>query len=653
MRELKFLRPLIYFFGAGLFIMTASRLALFLLFRERITQTEGYPYLFLVGLRFDIIVMSYLSVLPALLSGILPGRWLPALAGFLRIYCPALLILALFLELSTPSFIHQYDTRPNRLFLEYLIYPREVIPMLLKGRPWSLLLVGVTLAAVVTLFIKRGRYLFRIPSARAVTRLLVTPFLFLALLAGARGSLVSKRPVNASNAVFSNDQMTNSIALNSTYTVLHAVYSLKHEASPSKMYGKMEEEEAYRRVKKYMNVSSSLFTDPEIPLLHRHPLPASDTSTERRPRNVVIFLQESLGAEFVGCLGGMPLTPGLDKWSQAGCLFTRLYCTGTRSVRGIEAVISGFLPSPSESVVKLDGARTGFATIARVLQRHGYRTSFIYGGMSNFDNMGAFFNGNGFDRIIDERDFDTDGRAYALKGTWGYSDEDLVQKANDYFKSLGDAPFFSLLFSTSNHEPFEFPDGRIELFEQPKNTVHNAIKYADYCIDRFLELASGEEYFKNTIFLIVADHNTRTYGKNLVPLPKFRIPALLLGPGVPAGTRHERLASQIDLPTTLLGLAGIETEHPMPGRDLSRPVDTLPGRALMQFMEINAFRVEEQVVILQPDREPLQFRVVNDSTLLPAPLDPELARDALAHVVAAEFLYKNKRYRLKEERDVK
>ncbi|MDR2415034.1 MAG: LTA synthase family protein [Odoribacteraceae bacterium] len=641
-REIKFIRPLLYFFCTGLLVASASRVALAILFSERVTRTVDYWLLFPVGLRFDVLVMSYLSVFPAALSCLLPTRWLPVGERVLRVYYPAALLLVLFLELATPAFIQQYDTRPNRIFLEYLVYPREVIPTLLKGRPWSMLLVGVTLALVILLVVKRGKRFFRLPAARSLVRLALFPFLFLALLAGARGSLTSKRPLNASNAVFSNDQMTNALALNSTYTVLHALYSLKYEVSPARMYGNMEEEEAYRRVKSYMHLPPGSFTDPDIPFLHVQPSIAAP-----RPRNVVIFLQESLGAGFVGCLGGLPLTPRLDALAREGWLFTNLYCTGTRSVRGIEAIVSGFLPSPSESVVKLDGARTGFATIAAILQRHGYRTSFIYGGMSNFDNMAAFFAGNGFDAIIDERDFNEE--ASAFKGTWGYSDEDLAREANDYFKSLGDAPFFSLVFSTSNHEPFEFPDGRVELFDQPRNTVHNAIKYADYSIGRFFDLARREAYFENTIFLVAADHDTRVYGKNLVPINKFRIPALIIGPGVPVNERHEKLASQIDLPVTLLGLSGVETEHPMPGRDLSHLPDAVPGRSLSQFMDINAFRVEEQVVILQPGHSPLQFRIENDTTFFPVPLDPGLVRDALAHVLSAEFLYKNKQYRLKKD----
>ena len=192
----------------------------------------------------------------------------------------------------------------------------------------------------------------------------------------------------------------------------------------------MDEQEAYNRVKKYMDVND--FIPSEVPFLHE----VKPDSVQPK-YNLVIFLQESLGAEYVGCLGGLPLTPELDKLSKEGLLFTNLYCTGTRSVRGIEQVTSGFIPNPSESVVKLSGAQQGFFTLAEAFGNQGYDTSFIYGGMANFDNMASFFNGNGFKNIIDETDFDADGQKYALKGTWGYSDEDLVTKANNYFKSQG------------------------------------------------------------------------------------------------------------------------------------------------------------------------------------------------------------------------
>ena len=401
----------------------------------------------------------------------------------------------------------------------------------------------------------------------------------------------------------------------------------------------MDELEAYTRVKKYMDVTE--FIPAEVPFLH---LQKPDAPQPKY--NVVIFLQESLGAEYVGCLNGLPLTPELDKLSKEGLLFTNLYCTGTRSVRGIEQVTAGFLPNPSESIVKLGGSQQGFFTLADAFGRQNYDTSFIYGGMANFDNMASFFNGNGFKNIIDETDFDKDGKKYAMKGTWGYCDEDLAVKANEYYKNLGNKPFFSLMFSTSNHEPFEFPDGRIDLYEQPKNTVNNAMKYADFSIGKFFELAKKEAYFKNTIFVIIADHNTRTYGKNLVPVNKFHIPALIIAPNVEKGSTYDNLASQMDIPSTVLALSGITTKTPMPGRNLLKLPKGTKGRTIMLFHETYAFRVEDDIVILNPNAKPLQFKVKSDTELIPVALNEELAKDALAHIVASSNLYKKRVYKI-------
>jgi phosphoglycerol transferase MdoB-like AlkP superfamily enzyme len=266
--------------------------------------------------------------------------------------------------------------------------------------------------------------------------------------------------------------------------------------------------------------------------------------------------------------------------------------------------------------------------------------------MANFDNMASFFNGNGFKNIIDETDFDADGKKYAMKGTWGYSDEDLAVKANEYFKSLGNKSFFSLMFSTSNHEPFEFPEGRINLYEQPKNTVNNAMKYADFSIGKFFDLAKKEAYFNNTIFVVIADHNTRTYGKNLVPINKFHIPALIIAPNVKKGTSYANLASQMDIPSTVLALSGITTNSTMPGRNLIKLPKGTKGRTIMLFHETYAFRVENEVIIMNPNAKPLQFTVKSDTELVPAPLNKELAKDALAHIIASSNLYKGRKYRL-------
>jgi len=647
MKKFVYLKSIANFILLGLVITTLSRIVLFFIFKDRIDDTPDYWYIFPIGLRFDLILLCYLSFLPMLLITFVPSKHLHYCNRFLNIYYILFLTLLLLMELSSSDFIKQYDTRPNRLFLDYLIYPKEVMGTLFKSYLGSIVLSVVLISAFVLLLTKKRKSLFDTPAAAYKWKLIMfLPVAFL-LFFGARGSLTSKRPVNASNAVFSFDQLTNCMGLNSLYTVAFAAYSLKNEGNAAKMYGKMDTAEAYTRVKKYMTAQPADFTDADLPLLHTQ----TPDTVNAQPMNVVIFLQESLGAEYVGSLGGKPLTPKFDALTQEGLLFTNLYCTGTRSVRGIEAVVTGFLPSPSESVVKLSNSQSGFFTLADLFKDKGYDTSFIYGGMANFDNMASFFNGNGFENIIDEEDFNSDGKKYAFKGTWGYSDEDLVVKANDYFKNQKKGkPFFSMMFSTSNHEPFEFPDGRIELFDKQKNTVNNAMKYADFSIGKFFELAKKEDYFKNTLFIVVADHNTRTYGKHLVPIHKFHIPALIIAPGVKKGSKYDKLCSQIDLAPTILDIIGMKTETPMPGRNLKQLKADAKGRSIMQFHDINAFRIDDQVVIMQPNKEALQFKIKNDTVMEPVPLDKEMAKDALAHVTAASDLYKNRKYKIKHKK---
>lgn len=639
MKKLNYLKPLLNFFIIGLIITTLSRLVLFFIFNERVTLIEDYWRIFTIGFRFDVIMLCYLAVLPAALLTFLPTKVLSKLNWFFNGYFILFLFLFLFMELATLDFINQYDTRPNRLFLDYLIYPKEVIGMLVKSFLPSLIITGLFLGFALFFAFKYGKRVFYTQPAHYKTKLLFFPILAFVIFWGARSSLTTIRPVNASNAIFSSDQMTNSLGLNSLYTVAFAAYSLKNEGNVKK-YGRMDEFEAYNCVKKYMDVTD--FIDGEVPFLH-----IEKPDSIGKKYNVVIFLQESLGAEYVGILNGLPLTPEFDKLAQEGLLFTNLYCSGTRSVRGIESVVTGFLPNPSESVVKLSNSQQGFYTLADAFGKQNYDTSFIYGGLSNFDNMASFFNGNGFNNIIDETDFDNDGKKYAFKGVWGYSDEDLASKANDYFSSLGDKPFFSLMFSTSNHDPFEFPDGRIELYDKNKNTVNNAMKYADYSIGKFFELAKKEKYFKNTIFIVIADHNTRTFGKSLVPIHKFHIPALIIAPNVKKGTTYDKMASQIDIPTTLLALSGITTNSPMPGRNLLKLPDSTKGRTIMLFHETYAFKVDNEVIIINPNAAPLQFRVEKDSIFTPVKLNEELAKDALAHIIASSNLYQNRKYKIK------
>lgn len=626
----------------ALCVLTLSRITLTSMYWSRFFDTPEIWKVFPVGLRMDILMISFAIIFPTALLVALPKRIILYLRPFLAFWFTGFIGLVVYMEVATFPFVEEYDVRPDQKFIEYLGHVREVATTLIKVYSVQLALGAIFLfLAVRILWSAASLLLTEYREWKTGVRIVLFPLIVGLLVLGARSSL-GHRPANLSTASFSDNHLANEFALNSTYSMTYAAYRMyRHERNPSREYGAMPRDEALARVGRTLQIDPAAFVpeSSEIPYLHRQVSPFK----RERPLNVVIILEESMGAVDVGCLKGPPITPNLCRLKDEGTWFSRLYATGTRTVRGIEAVVSGFLPTSSVGVLKLPRAKSGFLTAATIFKDKGYLTEFIYGGMSNFDEMRSFFTGNEFDDIYDEPTF----KDPVLHGTWGVSDEDLMRRANEIFKGHGDKPFFSLLLTTSNHLPYEFPDGRIELYEQPKQTHLNAIKYADYAIGLFFELAKKEEYYKNTLFLVVADHNSHVRGNEHVPIEKFHIPALLIGPDVPK-MDYTKLASQIDLLPTILHFTGLETTHPLVGRNLMTLPESVPGRAFMQYGSNNAYRIEDDVVILRPFLPPEQFTFA-ESKLEPAPLNQEMALDALAHAHVPWLLYSEERYKLRME----
>ncbi|MBU3824969.1 MAG: LTA synthase family protein [Candidatus Oceanisphaera merdipullorum] len=633
--------PFICFILLNLLLLTLSRLGLALWQFERVTDTAGWTHLLLQGLRVDLSTMGWLFGVPMVLTMLLADGHALGRAWLLlmRVWLVAGSLFLLFMELSTPDFIATYDLRPNRLFVEYLMYPKEVFAMLLGGHLLALLVVALALPLAAWGF---WRFAARVCRDLRYPRFYWRPILALLVLAigllAARSTL-GHRGMNPAMVAFSTDPLVNALVLNSAYSVGFAVRQLGKEENASTLYGPMAEDELLATLRQASGRPDSDFVSASLPTLTRN-----QATYRGKPKNLVIILEESLGARFVGSLGGLPLTPNLDRLSQQGWMFEQLYATGTRSVRGIEAVITGFTPTPAQAVVKLDKSQTGFFTIAQLLRQQNYSTRFIYGGEGHFDNMASFFLGNGFEKIIDQRDYVQP----EFIGSWGVSDEDLFNRAHQEFEHLSqsDQPFFSLVFSSSNHDPFEFPDDRIELYEQPKQTRNNAAKYADYALGRFFEQAQQADYWQDTLFLVVADHDSRVYGPELVPVKNFRIPGVILGEGI-APLRDPRLVSQIDLAPTLLSLMGIDSENPMLGRDLTQVPSDAKGQVMMQFDKNFALLSDDQLVVLQPEKDPLGFSYSFETQKLsPAPLDPALLQTAKAYALWGSLAYNRGLYRL-------
>ncbi|MFN3710837.1 MAG: LTA synthase family protein [Alishewanella aestuarii] len=639
--------PFIVFIISVLVILSLSRVGLILWQVERVTAAGDIATMLLQGVRADLIFIGLWLAIPLLLAPILAHRGsIKVWKKLNHIWLLLGLALVILLEVSTPQFILQYDVRPNRLYIEYLKYPKEVFGTLWQGYRGMLLGGVVVLLALLwlaNLALRRVLAQTR-PFARYRSLLLSWPLLVFVAFAAIR-STTEHRPANPALFAITGDAMVNSLVINSPYSVIYAIYSLKHEARSSEIYGKLSEQDMLELALDWPWLKPLAFKHPTLPTLaHRQP-----SIVRAQPLNLVIILEESLGATFVKSLGGLPITPALEQLKNEGWWFNNMYATGTRSVRGIEAVVAGFPPTPAQSVVKLSGAQQNFYTLASTLQQQGFHTSFVYGGEAHFDNMRGFFTGNGFSEVIDlpkmtKPDF---------VGSWGASDEDLFNAAAKHLADMAaqQKPFFSLIFTSSNHEPFEFPDGKIALYDSEKATVNNAVKYADYALGKFIVQAKQQAYWHNTLFLIVADHDNRVYGNSLVPVHKFQIPALIVGADIQPKAINS-LASQIDLAPTVLSLMGISAQTPLLGRDFSRDAES-PGRALLQFDQYFALLEQQSaneaaVTILKPDGSSVAARyLLKDKQLVltDAAAEPAAQRRALAQVLLPSWLYREQRYR--------
>ncbi|WP_323594637.1 LTA synthase family protein [Aliarcobacter butzleri] len=581
----------------------------------------------------DTIVICIILVIPTIFLAISPKIFSNFISKFLSIYILFFLVIALFIECASFPFFAEYDLRPNYLFIEYLEYPQEVTSLLFKDYKLQFIAVFILIITTIKIYSKSKFINFeQVFKQNYISRILILAPILLVLFLGIRSSL-GHRPVNISDALYSENRVINEITKNSLHSLGYAYYSNKKAENNISKYGKIDIKEAYKVASLAIGIN---YKDEKKPFYRE----VKSKLTSKKQKNLVIFIQESMGAQFTGFIGKQNFTPNLDNLAQDYLSFTNLYSNGTRSVRGLAALTSGTLPINGVEVIKRNKSQEGYFTVASLLKPYGYKSSFIYGGEARFDNMKGWYLGNGFDEVIEQKDFTNP----IFTSTWGVSDEDLVIKANEKFKSYYEnkEKFVSVMFSSSNHMPFELPDGKIE-FEKniPKTSVENAIKYADFAIGKFFELAKKEDYFKDTVFVVIADHNVRVYGDQIVPIDMFQIPAVIVSNDIP----HQiftNLTSQSDVLATALDLIGIDLSYPILGNSIFK--DNKKNINLMIFDEIYAYRKEDKVAILVPNM-PIKTYLYKDKKLIEIENDLVLEKEALALIYVLDDMYKNKSYK--------
>jgi phosphoglycerol transferase MdoB-like AlkP superfamily enzyme len=544
-----------------------------------------------------------------------------------------------FLLFAEFFFFDEFKARFNTVAVDYLIYPKEVFVNI-----WESYHVGVVLA--VCLVLSLG-WLFA--ASRLFGQMWERPFpatsRLLHLGAAMALAAVLTPTVNLKSVHVSNDRTLNEIANNGAISFLLAAWT--NNLDYAAFYKTLPTAEAYQRTRRLLTEANTEFVEDGQSIRRRV---AGDPT---RPRlNVVIFLEESLGSEFWGCLGRTnTLTPEMDKLAaQEGMLFTNIYASGNRTVRGFEGVLSSFPPLPGESIVKRDRS-DNVETIARVLKRDGYTNVFLYGGRGLFDGMRSFAVRNGYDRFIEQKHFEHP----TFSTIWGVCDEDVFLRGVEEFRELAKTgqPFCGTILSVSNHKPYTYPKGTIP--EDPdQRRRENAVKYSDYALGRFFEAARKEAFWTNTLFVVVADHGARVYGEQSIPIHSYEIPLLIAGPAVvQSPSRVAQLGCSLDVPTTVLGLLGRPYETLFFGRDLlrSRPED---NRAWLNHNRDIGMLAHDRLVVLglkqtaefyQGDPKVAEMRPLSQ----PTDADRELERDTIALYQVADDLYMHRRYRIDAE----
>jgi len=619
-----------YLLIVGIFFV--GRIVLFITYFDRFSDSGvNYWLSFVYGLKMDTMVASILLVIPLIVLSFSPASLAKISNLFLRLYFVIVLGILIYIENATFPFFIQYDVRPNFKFVEYLEYPVEVFNMIIADYKLALSLAFVMIGLFAWLFLRRTQKSFlsvlQIPLwKRALWFLPLALLLFI----GIRSSF-GHRAANISDAMYSTDRIVNEVTKNSFYSIGYAMYTNKMYATKTiKQYGKMSTQEALQRMQHTLGIEGNDFSAASVfERVEKTHFPST------KKKNLVIFLQESLGYQFVT----PEITPELLKLKKEAIWFSEAYSNGTRSVRGIAGVTSGFLAVPGKGVVKRTKSQSDFFTFSSLLKPLGYHTMFVYGGEARFDNMRSWFLGNGFDEIVEEKDY-VNPKAVS---TWGVSDEDLAAKGNERFSALykEGKPFAALMFSSSNHSPFDVPEGKCVPVKEGVRCVENAVQYADYAIGQFFEEAKKLPYYKDTVFVVIADHNIRVFGDDAVPVNMFHIPAFIVGEGVEPKI-YDKLISQPDVLATAIDLMGKDLKYPILGTSIFS--DAKKDVNLMQFNENYALRVGDKVAIIRPMR-PAETFIYKEKHLVPTEHDVELEKDALAFVIGLNHLYDKRLFR--------
>ncbi len=496
---------------------------------------------YLYGLRLDVSFAGYLCFIPFLCIiftiFIAPQR----IAKIIKWYSTILIsILSLFLIIDA-NLYQSWGTRLDTALLTYLNTPEVMVASTSTFQLTSGIVLWIVIAFIFIKWFnkvidKRIKKIEKGFGLEALIFLIFTAFLIIPV----RGGLQTI-PVNQSNVYFSNVMFANHAAINYAWNFFNA---LTHKSDGKNPYHFFDKDVAANIIQKRRNQ-----------LLHSD----TDSILNTQKPNVILIIWESLTAKVVGSLGGEPnVTENLNTLSKEGILFTNFYANGDRTDKGIPAILSGYYPQPTKSIMKMPNKTRSLPMLPQKMIDLGYQTSFYHGGDLNFGNMNTYLRNAGITNFVDGNDFDKKD----WNSKWGVHDHVFMKRfQNDLIKKQNE-PFFKIALTLTSHEPFEFPDE----YKFGKNTEENKFRsahaYTDKVIGNFVRFAKKQPWYNNTLIIILSDHGNRfpIHAGAFNSSKKFQIPMLWLGGALhKKGIKINNVSSQIDLSYTLLTLLGGDT----------------------------------------------------------------------------------------------
>ncbi len=599
------------------FILTSFfvRLGLFIL---SLSETDfsflAVLKIFFLGLGYDIGVALMISFVYNLYLLFLPQRCSLSIVNKVLTYTGLFLVLLIsfFSFFAELTFWQEFESRFNFIAVDYLIYTYEVVNNINESYPLPLLIAGVLILVLLVMWLFARFKIFQCSFQSEM------PFRKRLLVSGVLLLITVSYPLllNNSYAESGTNRYANELSKSGIYSFFAAFKN--NELNYNDFYSLLPAAEAYRLIRSELEEQHAEFL-------------VSGNSIRRKINNigpcykpnVIMITVESLSADFMEHFGNTQhLMPQLDAAADQGLLFTNMYATGTRTVRGMEALTLSIPPTPGSSIVRRQDNQN-LTTVGSIFQKAGYTTTFYYGGDGYFDNMNEYFGSNGFDIVDRGRNLkisDTyqtkrwviPDSVVHFENAWGISDGDLLEeviKGADRDHASG-KPFYDFVMTTSNHRPFTFPAGKIDGAQGNREA---AVRYTDYAIGTFLQEIKSKPWYKNTVVIVVADHCAGSAGKNEITISKYHIPCLILNLPEKRTGKIDQMCSQIDLYPTLFSLLGWKYESNLYGKNVLDPA--FRQRAVLGTYQKLAYLRNDSLVILGPHQkvETFIYRKSDDS----------------------------------------